>query len=101
MSDHTFDLAELKKHISSMDSLSSDVNSTVSTAQKQPNPLMYGLMMGGLVIPVMAGISHSAGEFLNGMTSAVDTASGQLEETRKAYAGTEETNAEGAKGMVV
>lgn len=101
MSDHTFDLGELQRHISSMDSLSSQVESTISTAQKQPNPMMYGLLMSPIMIPVMTAITTSGGQFLNGLTKAVDTASGQLEESRKAYAQTEETNADGAQGMVV
>lgn len=101
MSDHTFDLGELQQHISSMDDLSSQVQSTISTAQKQPNPLMYGVMMSPLVLPVMTAITTAGGQFLNGLTKAVDTASGQLEESRKAYAATEGANADGAQGMVV
>lgn len=100
MSDHTFDLGELDKHISSMDNLSSDVQSTVTTAQKQPNPLMYGVMMSPILIGVMTGITTAGGQFLNGLTTAVDVASGQLAETRKAYASTEDANAQGAQEMV-
>lgn len=100
MSDHTFDLGELDRHISSMDGLASDVESTVTTAQKQPNPLMYGLMMSPVVLPVMTAITSAGGQFLNGLGSAIDVASGQLSETRKSYAETEQTATDGARGMV-
>lgn len=100
MSDHTFDLDELQQHISSMDALSSEVQSTVSTAQKQPGPQMYGLLMSPILTGVMVGITSSAGQFLNGLTKAVDTASGQLQEARRAYGQTEEINAQGAQRMV-
>lgn len=100
MSDHTFDLGELARHISSMDGLASDVQSTVTTAQKQPNPLMYGLMMGPVVIPVMTAITTAGGEFLNGLERTIGVASDQLSETRKAYADTEQTAVDGTQGMV-
>lgn len=100
MSDMTFSVEEMDRHVQSLGALGGQVQQTVSTAQAQPNPLMYGMMMGPLLIGVMTLITSAAGQYLNGATHAIRTNEDQMRDTTKRYRETEEKNVEAAQGIM-
>jgi len=99
MSDFSVSVSELERHESSISEVAGQVRGTVGAAQQQPSPLMYGMLMGPLLTPVMQLITTAAGQYLNGATHAMDTNREQLALTRRGYAEVEESNTDLTKSI--
>jgi hypothetical protein len=96
MPDLSFSLDELDRHVQSLDGLAAQVRTTVAQAQAQPSPLMYGVMMGPVLVPVMTGVTAAAGRYLSGAAQAVETTSQAMRQTATRYRETEQKNVEAA-----
>ncbi|WP_022911056.1 hypothetical protein [Aestuariimicrobium kwangyangense] len=100
MPDLSFSLPELDQHVQSLDGLAAQVRTTVSQAQTQPSPLMYGLMMGPVLVPVMTGVTAAAGRYLNGAAQAIETTSQSMRQTARRYRETEQKNVDAARRIL-
>ncbi|MFX4271573.1 hypothetical protein ACQBAR_13315 [Propionibacteriaceae bacterium Y1685] len=99
MSDHTFELTEFDKHKSNLSAIKGEVDKTITQAQTLPNPIMYGLIAGPLIMGAMTAATYAAGQYVGGLGGAFGEVESQINATKTAYETTESDNTSASRGM--